>query len=96
MVSRDEKERLLNEMLNEPGSATGVVYKCAAGLLIMIGVAFCGSQVDLQDSMRSASAKQTSMQLHASAWVARSVKTFEERRGRFEASVLLQSEIAQR
>jgi hypothetical protein len=96
MVTHDEKERLLNEMRHEPGCAADVVYKCAAGLLILIGVALCGSHVDLQDATRPAGAKQASTQPHASARVVQSRKVFDERRRRFEASVLRRSEIAQR
>lgn len=96
MVTHDEKQRLLREMQREPAWAAGVVYKCTAGLIILIGVAFSGSQADPQDAPRAARAEQASTQPRSSAPVSQSRKVFDERRGRFEESALRPSEIAQR
>ena len=47
MVSHNERQRLMREYRGEPAYALGVLLKCAACLLILVGIAVIGSQVGL-------------------------------------------------
>ena len=55
MVSSEEKRQLL-ESYREPVNARAVVAKCAAGLLVIIGIAVVGITTDTGDSAMSAAA----------------------------------------
>lgn len=47
MISHNEWQRLLREYRDEPSWALGVVLKCAACLLILVGIAAIGTRVGL-------------------------------------------------
>jgi hypothetical protein len=47
MISHNEWQRLLREYRDEPGWGLGVVLKCAACLLILVGIAVIGTRVGL-------------------------------------------------
>jgi hypothetical protein len=47
MISHNEWQRLLREYRDEPSWALGVVLKCAACLLILVGIAVIGTGVGL-------------------------------------------------
>jgi hypothetical protein len=47
MVSHNERQRLMRDYRGEPAYAVGVLLKCAACLLILVGIAVIGAQVGL-------------------------------------------------
>ena len=47
MVSNAEKQRLLKQFHHDPVYGVGVVLKCAACLLILVGLAIIGATADL-------------------------------------------------
>ncbi len=86
MVSYDEKQRLLRDFHHEPAWALGVVLKCAACLLILVGFAVIGITTDLQSDAHSGAAAEGGSRTikKERASVVESRNAFEERRARFE------------
>ena len=85
MVGHDEKQRLLRNFRHEPAVGLGVVLKCAACLLILVGLAAIGSTAELQSGAPyGAQAEGGSAHHHGGASVVESKKVFDERRARFE------------
>ncbi len=51
MLSSHERRKLMEEMRNESMSAIGVLLKCAAGLLIVVGLSWIGTTADGRDDV---------------------------------------------
>jgi hypothetical protein len=97
MLSRNEKQKLLRDMNREPVSALGLVLKCAACLLILVGLAVIGSSPDLEsDAPFGAPGAGGSAQHRERPSIAEARKTFDERRARFEGHTVNAHEVATR
>ena len=50
MVSQHERERFTEAFKREPLTSAIVVFKCVAGLLVVVALAFIGVQSDAADA----------------------------------------------
>jgi hypothetical protein len=97
MLSRNERQKLLRDMDREPASALGLVLKCSACLLILVGLAVIGSSPDLEsDAPFGAPGAGGPAQHRERASIADARKTFDERRARFEGQTVDAHEVATR
>lgn len=56
MLTEYEAQKLQHEMRKELNAAPGVVFRCAAGLLIVVGLAMIGARTEIvNDSTTTAS-----------------------------------------
>lgn len=51
MVSFHEREKLIREYKGEPACVLGLLMKCAAGLLFIVGAALIGTQADRDEQV---------------------------------------------
>ena len=92
MLSEYEAQKLQHDMKQELEASTGVVYKCAVGLLILLGLAWIGADTGPRQDV-APDAPQA--QHRESALLAHGKKPYDERQARIE-SPQDQSEMARR
>ena len=82
-LMREERPRSMQELKHEPAYVVAVILKCAAGLLIIAGVALFGAKTDL-DRNAFPDGAEVPRREHAS--LAHGKKLPEERQSRLESS----------
>jgi hypothetical protein len=83
MVSQREKTRLMQTFRHQPVTGVAVIIKCAAGLLVVAGLAFIGASAE--DPEASAiSASKLRRQQHETTAIAHSKTLYQERQARIE------------
>ena len=83
MVSERERTRLMESFKQEPVTGLAVIIKCAAGLLVVAGLAVIGAGGDSAETSAIA-ANKFRWQQHETAAVAHSKLLYEERQARIE------------
>jgi hypothetical protein len=82
MVSPRERDKLLQDFRHEPASAAALLLKCAAGLLLVVGVALIGVSTDRNQDVTTPNVQA---QGSGSTSPAESRKSYQEQRARFQA-----------
>lgn len=84
MLTEYEVQKLQRDMKQELDATSGVVLRCAAGLLVVVALSLIGFGIDLQRDAAPA-ANRAAMRPHDRASIAETRKVLEERRKRFES-----------
>ena len=86
MQTFQERRELLKQFGDDPVNPLVALLKCAAGLLILVGVAATPWLILNSDAARMAAEQPAFQMARSFPSVAESKRIFEERRQRFEAS----------
>lgn len=87
MVSQRERERLTEAFKREPLTGAAVVFKCAAGLMIVAGLAVMGAQTEPTDATATIGSEPPS-QGYQKASMAYGTTLFQERQTLLEPGQL--------
>ena len=87
MVSQRERERLTEAFKREPLTGAAVVFKCAAGLMIVAGLAVMGAQTEPTDATATIASEPPS-QGYQKASMAYGTTLFQERQTLLEPGQL--------
>jgi len=82
MVSQRERTRLMEAFKQEPATGAAIIIKCAAGLLVVAGLAVIGAGGD--DAQTSAIAANKLRSQHETAAIAHSKTLYQDRHARIE------------
>ena len=83
MVSQRERTRLMEAFKHEPVAGAAIIIKCAAGLLVVAGLAVIGASADNPETSAIA-ANKVRWQQHEAAAVAYNKGLSQERQTRIE------------
>ena len=83
MLTHSQRQKLIDEMHDESIWAVGVLFKCTAGLLIMVGLAWIGAATTLlEDPARYVSTSAAGEPSHAApAVVSAQIETVPDEHG---------------
>jgi len=87
MVSQRERERLTEAFKREPLTGAAVVFKCAAGLMVVAGLAVMGAQTEPTDATAT-NASEPPSQGYQKASMAYGTTLFQERQTLLEPGQL--------
>jgi hypothetical protein len=83
MVSQRERTRLMRAFRHEPATGAAVIIKCAAGLLVVAGLAAIGAGIENPETSAVA-ANKLRWQQHETTAIAHSQTLHQERQARIE------------